>query len=164
MRRESLSIHKITQYLLVKLPSNKDLGITRPRNIEELEELKIQGYDWAPRRFSMILFALVTTVLACGFLGVFGVAMYFAKDLLYTKFTEFWNGIEGATLGVIIGFAFCQLVVLWCTIMKGVIFRARKRAGCGRVLETILVDVRTSLIFNDYRSLHLKFQRKEENP
>lgn len=163
MRNESLSIHKITQYLLVKLPANKDLGIVRPRNLEELEELKIQGYDWAPRKFSMMMFAFVTTVYACIFLGLFGLSMYFAKKVLYDNFTGFWNGVKGATLGAVIGFAFCQLVILWCAFMKGVVFRARKRGACGRVLETMLVDVRSSLIFNDYRSLHLKFLKKEEN-
>lgn len=79
MRTESLSINKITQYMLVKLPSNKELGIVRPRNIEELEELKIQGYDWAPRKFNMTMFGLVTTMYICAFLGAFGLAMYFAK-------------------------------------------------------------------------------------
>ena len=67
---------------------------------------------------------------------------------------------------MLVGFAFCQLAILWCSFMKGVMFGVRKRGCCGRVLESILVDMRTSLIFNDYKSLRNFFvlkKRSKEN-
>ena len=52
------------------------------------------------------------------------------------------------------------MCILWSVLMKGLVFRARKRGFCGRFFETVLVDLRTSLIFNDYRCLHLKFEER----
>ena len=79
LRGESMSIHKIAQYLLVKLPSDKDLGHSRARTYEELEELRIQAYDWAPRRFTFLGFSIIVTVFACVVLGLFALSMYYAK-------------------------------------------------------------------------------------
>ena len=47
---------------------------------------------------------------------------------------------------------------MFSVAMKAFIFRARKRGRCGRIIESIFTDVKTCVIFNDYRALAFKFE------
>ena len=69
----------------------------------------------------------------------------------------FWDTLEWTGWGLLAGFFVCQVAILWSAAMKAGCFASSDLSGCQRTGESLFVDLRTSIIYNDYRALKARF-------
>ena len=114
--------------------------------------------EWAPREIVGFLLCLGIMLFLAYYVIVIVIFIINCSEAAHQDISIFWDSIEWTGWGLLIGFIISQLVVLVGVLIKVSCYSGGNLSNCQRLAETVLVDLRTSMIYNDYRALKQRFK------
>ena len=120
-------------------------------------------YDWMPRYYTRIRQIVMISIYSVLYIVSTFILLWFSKLCIEEGLNDRLNNfVKGFGIGLAGGFAISEAFILFSVFMKTLVFRARKRGRCGRCIESIFTELRTCVIFNDYRALAFKFEERSK--
>ena len=116
-----------------------------------------QRREFAARDLVGILLCIGVLVFLAYYVIVVVIFIVDCTEAIDHDIDTFWDTLEWTGWGLLIGLGVCQIAILWSAALKASCFAGSDLSGCQRTGESLFVDLRTSIIFNDYRALKARF-------